>query len=77
MKVYEKMNELKNTNSSKRDLEIWAYMNRVYVCDVDNNDGFSELKDTVDKFIEDVNYYGIEDESDAWELFLDFDVVEG
>lgn len=37
MKVFEKINELKGTNATEKQIADWAYMNRI--CPIDFEDG--------------------------------------
>ena len=76
MKVYEKMNELIGTNVSKEKIKSWAYMNRIMVMEVHWEKEFESLEVTVEKFINDIDYHGLADEHEAWDLFLEYEIVE-
>ena len=76
MKVYEKMNELVDSEGTKDQIKSWAYANRICVCDVPFEEEFETLEFTVEKFIEEVDYHGMTDEHKAWDLFLEYEVVE-
>ena len=76
MKVYEKMNALVGTNEPKEKIKSWVYMNRIMVMEIHWEEEFKSLEATVDKFIDEINYHGLDDEHEAWDLFLEYEVVE-
>ena len=76
MKVYEKMNELVNSDATKDQMKSWVYANRVCVGGLHLEEEFKSLETTVEKFIDEVNYHGMTDEHNAWDLFLEYEVVE-
>ena len=75
MKVLEKMNELIGTSETKQTIMDWAYMNRIMVMSVAEEEEFKELEKTVNKFIEEYDYHGKEDEHKAWSSFLEYEYI--
>ena len=70
------MNKLVKSDATKDQMNSWAYANRIYVCDIPFQEEFESLETTVEKFIEEVDYHGMDDEHEAWDLFLEYKVVE-
>lgn len=70
----EKMNQLVNEDASKQTIVNWAYMNRVWLCDLPYHKEFECMKSSVDSFIDAGEYGG--DETENWNKFLDAEYVE-
>jgi len=81
MKVYEKLMEIesvysKNIDEIKNQIVNDAYKYRMCIIDLLDYEKYSELHETVDKFlISDEEYDG--DELEAWKRFLEVDVIGG
>ncbi|PAQ15045.1 hypothetical protein CD798_08355 [Bacillaceae bacterium SAOS 7] len=76
MTILEKMNELVGSNATKKQIENWAYMNRICVSELVFEDEFTSLKKSVDVFIQTHDYHGMADEHEAWDKFLDSEYVQ-
>ena len=76
MKVYEKMNELVYSDVTKDQVKSWVYANRICVDSLHLEEEFESLEATVEKFIDETDYHGMTDEHKAWDLFLEYEVVE-
>lgn len=72
----EKMNELVNSNVAKDIIAHWAYMNRIHICDLEYEEEFQSMKNSIDHFIEKHQYPAIDDEHVAWSLFLDEEYID-
>lgn len=73
MTNYEKMLELTGARATREDIVKWAYMNRVWVLEMAEDEPFEPMKASVEAFMKD-GYSDDEDEN--WERFLDCEYVE-
>lgn len=71
-----KMNELVGAHADKAQIEQWAYMNRICVMSLADEEEFATMSHSINCFIENADYHGMDDEHKAWSLFLDAEYVE-
>lgn len=76
MNVLEKMNELVGGQATKEQIKNWAYMNRITVMQMPDEDEFVTLEETINRFIEEYDYHSKPDEHEAWSAFLDFEYID-
>jgi hypothetical protein len=65
----EKMNELVNSDATKKQVIEWAYMNRIWLADLPEEKGFFEMQKSVDSFLK--SEKTLRGEHEMWEDFLD------
>lgn len=76
MSNLEKMNELVGSNVDKEQIVSWAYMNRVMLCVLPDEEEFEEMKLSVENFMSDKFYIdNEEDEHRLWREFLDREFI--
>ena len=73
MTNYEKMLELTGARATKEEVKSWAYMNRIWVLEMADDEPFKPMKASVETFINS-DYSG--DETENWTRFLDCEYVE-
>jgi len=71
----EKMIELTGHEADKKQVMEWAYMNRIWVLDLQDHDPFQTMEASVNHWIENNAYCG--DEHENWPRFLDAEYVPG
>ena len=74
MKNIDKMNELVGSDATTKQVVDWAYMNRVWLCDLQDEEDFKEMKASVKNFLS--KETTLRDESEMWEDFLNSEFVE-
>ena len=74
MKNIDKMNELVGSEATIKQVVDWAYMNRVWLCDLPDEDEFQEMKFSVESFLNKENE--LRHEQDMWRDFLVSEFVE-
>ncbi|MBD1379130.1 hypothetical protein [Metabacillus arenae] len=73
----EKMNELVGTiNSAKEQVINWAYMNRIPLCCLCDEQEFEEMENSVEAFMDTVFYMNSDDENEIWDKFLDANYID-
>lgn len=73
MTNYEKMLELTGAKATKKEVKTWAYMNRICVLEMADDEPFQIMKHSVETFMKD-GYSG--DETENWSRFLDCEYRE-
>ena len=74
MTNYEKMLELTGAKATKKEIKSWAYMNRVCVAELHDDEPFEPMKASVEAFYKSIKDTG--DESHKREKFLDCEYME-
>ena len=69
------MNELAGSDATIKQVVDWAYMNRVWLCDLQDADEFKEMQFSVKNFLSKENE--LRHEQDMWRDFLDSEFVAG
>ena len=68
----EKMRELTGHNATKEQVMDWAYMNRVLVLELADEEPFESMSKSVESFL---RKHDIVDEHQNWSAFLDAEWV--
>ena len=69
-----KMNELVGASANVEQIKSWAYMNRICVCVLHEEDEFKIMEKQVDHFVESDLYS--DDERENWSKFLDAEFID-
>ena len=70
----QKINELVDAESSKEQVISWAYMNRIWLSGLPEEEEFASMKASVDDFMS--KKTELRTEYDMWDNFLDREFIE-
>ena len=76
MNNLEKMNELVSSDATKEQIKDWAYMNRILITNLEFEEEFETMKNSVNVFIESEDFSEECSELELWDRFLDANYKE-